>query len=145
MAAIVFNPAKFRVRYPQFADAVKWPDERLEELFETGSCFIWPVRWSGMRAKCQGQALNLMVAHLGTLEAQIMDGTSTAGIQTGATIDRVSVTLQAPPVASGWQHWLSTTPYGLQLWALLSMLSRGGQYVGGWPERAGFRKGGGVF
>lgn len=145
MKEVQFDPAKFRKRFPKFGDDVVWSDDRLDLLFEMAKCFVWPVRWSAMNARRQDMAVYLMVAHLASIQAMDDAGMASSGIQTGATIDRVSVSLQAPPATSGWQHWLSTTPYGLQLWALLSVMAAGGNYVGAWPERQGFRKGGGVF
>jgi hypothetical protein len=64
----------------------------------------------------------------------------------GASVDKVSVTLTPPPVKSQWQWWMSLTPRGAQLLALLKSKAAGGLYVGGLPaERAAFRKAGGVF
>jgi hypothetical protein len=67
------------------------------------------------------------------------------GVMTGATEGTVSVSLQAPPAKDAFSWWLATTPYGAQLRALLLARSAGGFYVGGLPERAAFRKVGGIF
>jgi hypothetical protein len=72
-------------------------------------------------------------------------GGGVTGVVTGATIDKVSVQLAAPTTKSGWQYWLASTPYGMQLWAFLSIKSAGGLYIGGRPERRAFRKVGGNF
>jgi hypothetical protein len=53
--------------------------------------------------------------------------------------------MQAPPAANAWQYWLNTSPYGMQLLALLQAKGVGGLYVGGLPERDAFRKVYGVF
>lgn len=89
-------------------------------------------------------ALNLMTAHLLKIIAAATAG-QTTGVVSGATEGSVSVSLQPPPVKSGWQFWLAQTPYGIQLWALLQVRSAGGLHVGGSLERASFRKAGGVF
>ena len=51
----------------------------------------------------------------------------------------------APPTKTAWQFWLSSSPYGLQLWAMLTIAGSGGVYIGGLPEREAFRKVGGVW
>lgn len=96
-------------------------------------------------------ALNLMTAHLAR-SFQIINGPggtgaggSTPGVVTSGAEGSVSVSMAPPPARTGWQHWLSTTPYGLQLWAFLQTRSAGGLYVGGSLERASFRKAGGVW
>ncbi len=86
-----------------------------------------------------------MTAHLVWSDYLIRQGQTTAGMVTGATVSKVSVSITPPPSASAWQFWLSTSPYGLQLWAFLNIKSAGGAYVGGLPERTAFRKVGGVF
>ena len=60
-------------------------------------------------------------------------------------IDKVTVTNMPPPVKNGWQFWLATTPYGMQLWALLKRMAGAGLYIGGLPERRAFRKVFGTF
>jgi hypothetical protein len=90
-------------------------------------------------------ALNLMTAHLTQLSNMLAAGQTTAAPVTGATQGSVTISMQPPPATSGWQFWLATTPYGLQLWALLSQRVAGGLIIGGSLERAAFRKSGGRF
>lgn len=135
----------WRELYPAFADVTVWPDARLQNYWEQAKCFVWPVPWHAIGRRCLTQAMGMMLAHLCELTRRNQAGQGTAGIQTGATVDKVSVSFQAPPVKSGWQHWLGTTPYGMELWALLSVKAAGGFYVGGSIERYGFRKAGGGF
>ena len=89
-------------------------------------------------------ALNLMTAHLAQSFTMIGSGTN-PGVVTGAAEGSVNVQMMPPPVKSAWQYWLATTPYGTQLWALLSMLTVGGFTIGGLPETSGFRRVYGVF
>ncbi len=56
-----------------------------------------------------------------------------------ATIDKVHVGLEVPSLKNQWQWWLMTSPYGMQLLALLQVWSVGGQYIGGTAPIAGFR------
>lgn len=62
-----------------------------------------------------------------------------------ATEGSVSVGMTPPPAKNMWQWWLATTPYGVQLMALLQSLTVGGFIVGGAPELGAFRRVGGVF
>ncbi len=89
-------------------------------------------------------ALNLMTAHLAQLSIQIASGTA-AGPVVGASEGSVSVSFLPPPGKSAFSYWLSCTPYGQQLLALLSLQGAGGFLVGGSLERASFRKAGGAF
>ncbi len=89
-------------------------------------------------------ALSLMTAHLAKLFSANGVGQVT-GVLTSAGEGSVSAGFAPPPFRTGWQFWLSTTPYGQQLWALLQVQSAGGLYIGGSLERASFRKAGGYF
>lgn len=142
---ITFDPVAWRAQFPQFGNDTEWPDAQLSGLFDMACCFIWPFPWRAVGRKCLTLMLYLMTAHLAESQRMLNAGQATSGVQTGASVDKVSVSLQAPPITSGWQQWLSTTPYGLQLWALLSVRSKGGFYVGGSIERYGYRKAGGIF
>jgi hypothetical protein len=82
-------------------------------------------------------AIQLMMAHLLYLQTLILAG-QVPGIVQASTIDKVQVTLVPPVLKSQFQWWLSTSPYGMALLALLRVVSAGGFYVGGSPVRAGF-------
>ena len=74
----------------------------------TGGCYT-----GGMSVAQQTLALNQMTAHLLYLSGLIAAG-NTPGVLVGATIDKISVTLEPPPAPNQWQYWLQTTPYGQQ-------------------------------
>ncbi len=141
----VFDVASFRLQFPAFADETKYPEPTLSGYFTMATLYIYPLDWCLLKGDALQLALNLMTAHLTYLNTLLMAGNTTVGIVTGATISKVTVSLQAPPIKSGWQQWLALSPYGMQLWALLSVKSAGGFYVGGSCERAGFRGAGGRF
>lgn len=144
---IQFDVAAFRSTFPAFASPnVFYADETLQQYWNSAinyisnyspNCNLFPV------AK-QTLALNLMTAHLASLSDIIRCG-NTPGMVVGATIDKVSVTLNPPPETNQWQWWLNLTPYGQQLLALLKVASVGGMYFGGRPEIGAFRKTGGQF
>ena len=141
----VIDIASFRILFPQFAGEVAYPDATLTAFF--GSATVYFGEYDNYALYGQGlqTALNLMTAHLLAIGTGAAAGTGGGGVVTGSTIDKVSVTLMAPPARSGWQFWLAGSPYGLQLWALLKIKSAGGFHVGGLPERDGFRRVGGGF
>ena len=89
----------------------------------------------------------LMVAHVGYLLTQATASSSGApgGAVVSASQGSVSASFAAPPVKTGMQYYLSSSPYGRMLWANLCVSMAGGDYVGGLPERRAFRKVGGTF
>lgn len=131
--------ATFRLLFPEFADPTAFPDAYLEAQYVVAGTYL------GETFEVTG--LNYLTAHFMKLNVMMAagGGAGVTGVVTGATVDKVSVTMAAPPVRSGWQQWLSQTPYGALLWALLSLRSAGGCYIGGRPERDAFRKVGGWF
>lgn len=144
MAVILFDVAQFRLAFPAFASETLYPDEVLQMYWDEGTCYVSDRDCGRLRGGCRRQALNLMVAHLATLSGIIELGV-TPNVILSAGIDKISVSNMPPPVKSQFQMWLAGTPYGLRLWALLNVRSVGGFYVGGLPERSGFRKIAGIF
>lgn len=141
MAAIVFDKAVFRDKFPEFATAA---DSRLDLYWDVATGYVSSNDYGRLNGNARGHALDLMTAHLVTLADMIAAGTTPA-IESGATVDKVAVTMTPPPVKSQWQYWLSLTGYGQMLLALLQSVAVGGLYIGGNPERAAFRKVGGGF
>lgn len=146
MAVHTFDGAAFRLQFPQFADVTVYPDGMLSGYFTMATCYINPEDSScGLSGDCLQLALNLMTAHLAAIYTDNNAGSGSAGVVSSATIDRVSITQQVPTTRGGWQAFLVKSPYGLQLWALLSAKAAGGWTVGGSLERRAIRKAGGIF
>lgn len=143
MALHTFDVALFRVQFPAFADPIDYPDARLQMYWDMAVCYVNPNDFCYLSGSCLQLSLNLMTAHLVALSDIIASG-SNPGFEDSASIDKVSVSLQAPPVFTQWGWWLSGTPYGAQLWALLQAQSVGGFYIGGLPETAAFKRVGGI-
>jgi hypothetical protein len=143
-AVISFDIAAFRELYPAFANETTYPNTLLENNWSIAILYISDQDYGWVQGNARAQALNMMTAHLTALGDLIASG-ETLSIPVSASVGDVSVNLLAPPAKNQWQWWLNLTPYGAQLLALLTALSRGGIYVGGAPERAAFRKVGGVF
>lgn len=147
MSTIILDTAAFRALFPQFADVTKWPDTAISLQFGMATSYISADTYGDMAEAARANALYLMTAHLLALGVLIAQNnySGQVGIVQGAVVDHVQITLTPPPVKSQWQWWLNTTPYGAQLLGLLEAQAVGGFYVGGLPERAAFRKVGGVW
>jgi len=128
----------FRLSYPAFASDTAFPDDALARYFDTAGAYIANQNYGWLVDAQRYTALTLMTAHLAAISVMIASG-DTPGLMQGATIDKVTVTLTPPPVKSQFAWWLSLTPYGAQLYALLSMHSAGGFYIGGSATRSGLR------
>lgn len=140
------DTAAFRAMFPALADDAVYSNAMLLLWWDAAALHLsegWML--SGATYEL---ARKLLTAHLVHLAHGIASsgsvGTSVGAVQS-ASEGSVSVSFTTPPTRSGWQFWLSSSPYGLQLWALLSTASAGGLYIGGLPEREAFRKVGGVF
>ena len=133
----------FRVNFPLYADDTKYPDVLLNAQYEIGKCYIADNDCT-MAETCREYALQAMLAHLLYIRDQVNSGNN-IGVITSASEDNVSVSLAQPSVEDEWHHWFNSSPFGRELLAMLGAQSVGGFYVGGLPERRGFRKIGGVF
>lgn len=143
MTTVLFDPILFRGLFPAFKVEEQFPTLQLQTYWDlatayvndqAGGCYIY-----ALKAKQQVFALNLMTAHIAYLNQQMASG-QTTGVVTGASIDKVSVTLLAPPSNNQWQFWLNQSPYGQQLLALFTVASAGGFYYGGNPVVPAFRR-----
>jgi hypothetical protein len=147
VCVINYNDDAFRGLFPAFASPTQYPAPALQVWWNTASAYVsnqsGGCYTGGMTLAQQTLALNLMTAHLVFLSNLIASG-NTPGITVGATVDKVSVTLEPPPAPNQWQYWLNQSPYGQQLLALLQVASVGGFYAtSGVPGRAGFQFGNG--
>jgi hypothetical protein len=145
MATHSLDPAAFRLAFPAFADPAVFPDPRLQVNFGMATAYLGDADGCLLRGAGLQAALDYLTAHLLALSVMAADGGGPNAPVTGSTVDKVSVQLAPPPFTDGWEFWLSQTSYGQELWALLSIKSAGGLYVGGSPERSAFRRVGGGF
>lgn len=144
MAEHTLDIASFRAQFPAFTNT---PDAALQLQWDAAVVYFGAYDGQLLYGDRLQRCLELLTAHLLQINVMLAAGgqTPTVGVLTSATIDKVTVSNMPPPVKSEWGYWLSTTPYGMQLLALLRVASAGGIYVGGRPERAAFRKVGGSF
>jgi len=149
MTAVLDIPV-FRQTFPAFTSVTLYPDVAITLRWGLAvGMFGDQDNWALSGVSLQS-ALDLLTAHLLQLATDTAaggggTGPAVTGPAVSATVDKVSVTVAAPTTRSAWQYWLASTPYGQQLAALLALISAGGLYVGGFPERRGFRKIGGIF
>lgn len=144
MTDIVLNIADFRVDFAEFSNSTTYPDNRIQRRFDMGTDYVSPVDYGSLNGNARRDALYLMTAHLLKIQDAIASGLPLAFV-TSASQGSVSVGLMPPVVKNHFQYWLSTTPYGSQLWALLKVKSVGGFMVGGSDTMRGFRKNNGRF
>lgn len=138
-----FDIAAFRVMFPEFATNPN--DPTLNAYWGMATGFMSSTDGVMLNGASLQLGLNLLTAHIAKMLGGAATGSVAPGPVTGGSEGTASASFAAPPTKSGWQFWLSTTPYGLQLWALLQVQSAGGLYVGGLPETGAFRKVGGVW
>lgn len=142
---IAFDVAIFRAQFPAFSNETTYPDALLTAFFDTATCYVSSDNSGRLTGDCRLRAINLMIAHLVTISDLVAAGRTPKFVQS-ASVGSVSTTVTTPPTNDDqFNWWLSLTPYGQQLQALLSVSAIGGFYVGGSRERAAFRKVGGVF
>lgn len=136
MSVITFDVAVFRAEFPQFAPNPP-TDATLQGYFDAATNYVDNRDYGclALTGAARVLALNLMTAHIGALFAMIA-ADDTPAFETSATIDKVSVTVEAPPNKTQFGWWLSLTSYGQQLQALLGVAGVGGGYVGGGGGRA---------
>lgn len=146
MATIYFNATNFRALFPAFANSIVYPDFRLQVYWDSATSYItdrYGGWYNGLNLKQQTLALNLMTAHLLYLSSQIAaddGGGGAIGIETSASIDKISVAVQPPPAPNQWQYWLNTSAYGQQLLALLEIAAAGGRFYNPVPVFPAFRR-----
>ena len=139
MTLLTIDIPIFRQQFPAFSNTTSFPDVMIQMYFDMATNYISNENYGFLRDNSRLLAIYLMTAHL----LLIADGINTGKLVQpviNATEGTVTVGFAPPPFKDGLEWWLSSTPYGQQLWSLLSIKSAGGFYVGGSNVRAGIRK-----
>lgn len=147
MSAVVltFDYDLFILQVPLYSNPTKYPEALLQSYWDIAINYMSNVgNYGSLQGAARQYGLNLLVAHLAYLAGLIAIG-QVPGLMQNATIDKVTVGLTPPPLKNQFQWWLSLTPYGQQLLALLQINSVGGYYIGGSPVLASFGYGNGVW
>lgn len=134
MSEIVLTVDDFRAAFPKFT-AVKYTDNVIQGFITQSYCYVSSTNCGSLRGDCRKLAIELMVAHLLTLNDRIASGTSQSGQLASSTIGDVSISLLAPPNKTQWDYWINQTPYGQRLYALLMSKAPAGMYLGGSCQR----------
>ena len=126
------NIAKFKQIYPVFNDV---SDDVIEMMVDKAECYV-----DKAKCKCYEQLLFLVVAHLLYLREQQEQGNNNVSAIASATIDKVSISYQAPISTSSISQWFNLSPYGIEYLALNKRCNGMPRYIGGSLERQAFRK-----
>ena len=126
------NIAKFKQMYSIFNDI---SDDVIEMMVDKAECYV-----NKSKCKCYEQLLFLVVAHLLYLREQQEQGNNNTSAIASATIDKVSISYQAPTSTSSISQWFNLSPYGIEYLALNKRCNGMPRYIGGSLERQAFRK-----
>lgn len=125
---LAFDYALFQAQIPQYATSP--PESVVAVYWSIATFYVSKVNFGSLHGDARQYAINLCAAHLIYLSNELAAGQVPYIVQ-NATIDKISVALVPPPTKTLFQWWLSTSPYGAALLALLQIKSVGGFYIGG--------------
>ena len=119
MAIVIFNPAAFKLAYPQFATVT---DAALQANFDLATLYLNNTDCSVITdVNKRSSLLNLIVAHL----TQIFSGPNGAGSATQGNAGRVSKASEGTVsvefdvgVQTASSSFWAQTPFGLMYWQL---------------------------
>lgn len=123
-----YTEQAFIGQFPEFAEA-----QNIELYIDRALLYISP--YTGLCKNRKQYIVFLLAAHFLALQDNINQGENSGGIQTGASIDKVSVSVAPPPFTDGFDYWLNQTVYGQTLLAFLDMIAALPTYVGGTFQR----------
>ncbi len=152
---ILYDYAYFNALYPEFAVApYNYNSTKIETFWDQAIQYISDVNFGVLRDKARKLAINQMTAHLAYINNLASSGEQ-SGIMTAATVGDVNISLTPPPFKDGFEYWIQSSIYGMQLLALLNLKSVGGIYIASQPagpiqafrnNSGGFGKGsGGIY
>lgn len=142
---LTFDYASFIAQIPAYSNPIKYTEAALQQFWNNATGYISTVaNYGSLRCQKRQYAINLMTAHLVYLSDLLASG-ETPYVLTNATIDKITVGVQPPPIKDQFQWWLQTSPYGQAVYALLYANSVGGFYMGGGGALAAFGYQGGNF
>ncbi|WP_236516068.1 DUF4054 domain-containing protein [Escherichia coli] len=112
----VFDPAAFKLSYPQFA---KFTNEQLTNFFEeVENTIVDNTESSCFSLKDRKKRFYLLVAHNAELQNRINDGnTGLVGRISSATEGSVSISTDYSMGSGALEQWLKQTPYGAKFYA----------------------------
>lgn len=136
MSVVIVSLDEFYREYPEFNT------EAYQNIcpicFRRAKCRIGIKNTCFLKDCKRIEIIYLLTAHLSVLSLRAQSGQGGAqgsGQVASASVGEVSVSYVQIPGLDSWSYWLSSTPYGLELLALLDSLSAMGFYFGGTLER----------
>ena len=130
MTVITLTVDGFRSDFVEFSNTETYSNELISSFINRSYGYISRNVYGILSEADRKLALELMTAHLLTINSKISSNTATGQIAS-TSIDAISVSLVAPVNKNAWQYWLNSTPYGQQLLALLQAHAPAGIYDGG--------------
>lgn len=136
---VTVSLTEFYAEYPEF-NTDQYKDICPVALRQSKN-FISLKNCGRLKDEQRKSAIYLMTAHLSVLSLRNRSGAASgsgaaAGIVASAAVGEVNISYQQIPADDNmFDYWLATTPYGLELLAMLEMLSTIPFYVGGSLER----------
>lgn len=129
---MAFDIAQFRISFPEFSDAVKYPDSMITFWADVGIICLIECRWRNL----YDHGLQLFVAHNIALAAQNQKAASSGGVPgqiagpaQSKTVGSVSVSYDLKNIAETNAGLWNATSYGQQLIRLARMVGVGAHQV----------------
>lgn len=126
MTAVVFNPAAFKARYPEFAAV---GDPLLQTCFDEAGLYLSnsdnsPVQNVTRRAVL----LNMLTAHVAALGGALSSDGQPRPVGRVSSATEGSVSASMEYLAPGSSAWFAQTQYGAAFWQATTSL-RGFRYI----------------
>lgn len=144
MSEIVVTTSNFRSAFPEFNNTTTYTDALIGRFITMAEAYCSTTNFR-IKPSTRVLLIELMTAHLITLNNidptthESTGSASVSGFETSATIDGVSVSLQAPIAKDAFETWINSTGYGQQYWALLTANNPTGIHYVGIPNVFGIR------
>lgn len=127
---IVITVTDIRGLFPEFSDALKYPDVRVQSCITVAGLYVSTKNYGDIGYDRRVLLIELMTAHLLKLDDQTGAGTSggavgaggATGLKTHATIGEVSVSYAIPEDNGALHYFLNQTTYGQRYGAFLAAL-----------------------
>jgi hypothetical protein len=137
-SVFTFDYESFISLFPEFNNPVTFPELRLQGNWDQATCYCSNINFGRLNNSSRLLALQYVTAHITQYFYNTTKGKRSLPI-TQSTVDKIAVSLLAPPVSNSWQFFMSSTPYGQAYLALLQSASAGGFVVNGVPNGLAIR------
>lgn len=126
MTAVVFDPAAFKARYPEFAAV---GDPLLQACFGEAGLYLSNADNSPVQnLTCRAVLLNMLTAHIAALGGALSSDGQPRPVGRISSATEGSVSASMEYLAPGSSAWFAQTQYGAAFWQATSSL-RGFRYI----------------